>query len=627
MGYFRHNFQTLAFYDIEVYPYDSFVVFKNIKKETIGYFSNKNNFEGLAEFIEGKTLVGFNNYHYDDRVLHNMARQLPQGFIKALNDKIINGDKMGFLKPTFISIDVREDLLFSVSLKKTEANRGKMIKESSVPFDIPRPLTEAELIDCIAYCDYDVEQTIDLYLIRKSSWFDVKDYLLSMCSGGTPDVVAYRGKIRWSKKAIIENIILGAGANPLHKWEDFTIGVDNNLKDKLPDGLFEFWKQRSEHLDKVAYEEKQSGKKWKPQAEDKSKFTVEMWDNVIDFALGGVHGVNNTKRVFKNVYFLDVESMYPNIMILLEILGVAGTQRFKEILEERIVAKKAKDSIKSNALKLIINTIYGYLGFEFTKLFSRQKARSVCFFGQASLYYLCELVSPFVDIVNINTDGIGFTLKDGVTIETIEEIKDTWEQEINLKLDWDKFDVLVQKDVNNYIGLDKSEKDIEDQLKLKGGDVGQYLNAKWDGNASNRIIHKGLVDYILYGKSARDTVLDHLEQPELFQIILAQTGKYIGVFDERDNQYNKVNRVFASEKGVTLLKRKAIEDAETGEIKFQNAKFANAPDVMRVWNEDFSDLDENQLHDFMTSVDIQFYIDLINDKIEKWKLGGLKNVA
>ena len=63
-------YSNLLFYDIEVYYRDAFVVFKDINDTTLKVFHN--DFVGLYEFIKGKTLVGYNNYYYDDIVLHSM---------------------------------------------------------------------------------------------------------------------------------------------------------------------------------------------------------------------------------------------------------------------------------------------------------------------------------------------------------------------------------------------------------------------------------------------------------------------------------------------------------------------------------------------------------------------------
>ena len=62
--------EELLFYDIEVFEHDAFVVFKDINKKLKRVFHN--NFFHLADFIDGKILVGYNNYHYDDKIMQYM---------------------------------------------------------------------------------------------------------------------------------------------------------------------------------------------------------------------------------------------------------------------------------------------------------------------------------------------------------------------------------------------------------------------------------------------------------------------------------------------------------------------------------------------------------------------------
>ena len=51
-----------------------------------------------------------------------------------------------------------------ISLKALEAFMGHSIKETTVPFDIDRPLTEAELAETVKYCRHDVEETVEVWV-------------------------------------------------------------------------------------------------------------------------------------------------------------------------------------------------------------------------------------------------------------------------------------------------------------------------------------------------------------------------------------------------------------------------------------------------------------------------------
>ena len=156
----------LLFYDIEVYSQDAFVVFKDINKKLKRVFHN--NFVLLADFIQGKTLVGYNNYHYDDKIMQYMLDFKTPEQIKWLNDRIIEGEDVRFVKTKkFNSLDCFQQIDVSYpSLKKIEGNMGRMILESSVPFSINRSLQPDEFDSALFYCMYDVDTTIDIYLER-----------------------------------------------------------------------------------------------------------------------------------------------------------------------------------------------------------------------------------------------------------------------------------------------------------------------------------------------------------------------------------------------------------------------------------------------------------------------------
>ena len=116
--------QDILFYDIEVFSHDAFVVFKDINKKLKRVFHN--NFVHLAEFIEGKTLVGYNNYHYDDKILTYMLDLKTVQQIKTLNDAIISGEDVRFVgKPKFKSLDCFQQIDVSrPSLKKNSRGNG-----------------------------------------------------------------------------------------------------------------------------------------------------------------------------------------------------------------------------------------------------------------------------------------------------------------------------------------------------------------------------------------------------------------------------------------------------------------------------------------------------------------------
>lgn len=557
----------LLFYDIEVFKYDSMVVFKDINKRIVKIF--KNNFAQLRQFVEGKTLVGFNNYHYDDKILTYMLELKPQFLIKDLNDKIIGGKNVKFInKPPFESLDTNQQIDVSKpSLKKIEGNMGKKILESSVPFDIDRPLTEKEFDEVLDYCAYDVDTAIDIYKLRNGSYFQPKASLIEML--GKPQAM------KWNTTTISANLLL---EKPLPKWE--SVRIPPEMWMMIPEEVRQMWLAVSHFT--------------APAATVKS-VNIEEFDNDIQFGFGGLHGAHRTIKRAKKVKLLDVKSMYPNIILILGALGEKAGIKYKEILDRRLSVKNV-NKILSEALKLILNSVYGNLGNSYSLLYNPKALLSVCIYGQIALYELCKRLAPFVTIININTDGVAFIPHDEAYIRAYME----WEKDfLGLELEEKEFDLFVQKDVNNYIGAKNGK------LICKGGDVNRYEEDAFFKNNNARILDIALVEHLVNGKDILTTILENMDKPYLFQYILKAGNTYQGVFDEKGNMYNKVNRVFASKRDGFCLYKKRHDNGLV--------RFADAPLSMFLWNNECS-----ELNNFENIVDINHYYQLVRKRLERW---------
>ena len=286
--------------------------------------------------------------------------------------------------------------------------------------------------------------------------------------------------------------------------------------------------------------------------------------------------------------------MYPSIMINYEILGSA-TQLFKELRDERIRIKHT-DPLRQAALKLVLNSSYGLLKQEFSLLYNPRASTSVCAIGQCLLTDLLDRLSSTCTPVNINTDGIAFIPH----TDDWKRIWKEWEQDHNLTLEDDHFKLFIGRDVNNYIAVEHSGK-----IKTKGGDVNLYAKDSYIKPNVARINHIALVDYLVSGKDIIETYIENLDKPHLFQYVLHTGGTYDGTFDTEGNQYNKVNRVFATKKGEFCVYKKKGETL---------AKFPNAPNLMYLWNRDTSEIEN-----FGKIVDLNHYYDILLKKLEKWE--------
>jgi hypothetical protein len=549
----------LLFYDIEVFAHDAFVVFKDIDKKLKRVFHN--NFTQLSQFIQGKVLVGFNNYHYDDKIMMYMLNLRTPQQIKWLNDRIIANEEIpaSVKKASFKSLDCFQQIdVSNPSLKKIQGNFGRMILESSVPFTIDRPLTNDEFDSSLYYCISDVDTTIDIYKKRVKSYFKPKISLIGM--------LGKEAAMKWNTTTISANLLL---EKPLPKWA--YIRIDEWMLNLVPPEVKELWLEK-----------------------DKGSVNIQAFDNEIQFGFGGLHGAHKTIKRAENVKLLDVTSMYPNIILLLNVLGMA-TQKYAAILQQRIKIKHI-DKILSESLKLILNSVYGNLKNKYSLLFNPKAAVSVCVYGQIALFELCSRISPFCTILNINTDGVAFIPHHDGYIEAYQR----WQEDFLLQLEEKKFDLIVQKDVNNYIAVK------DDYMECKGGDVNRYEEDALFKNNNARILDICLVNKLIHGKDITETLLENLDKPHLFQYILKSGKTYQGTCNEKGELLEtKVNRVFASKnQGCCLYK-----------LRHDNGlvRFADSPLSMYLWNQDC-----NEIEDFESIIDINHYYQIVIKRLERW---------
>ena len=558
--------KDLVFYDIEVYAYNAFVIFKDIDKNVLKIFHN--NFDGLRDFVKDKILVGYNNYFYDDLVLSKMMKSWNNTQLKEFNDRIIKGENKDKTVDRCIdSLDCFQQIdVAKPGLKKIEGNMGKMILESNVSFDIDRPLTEDELKEAMFYCEYDVDTTIDVYKLRENSYFKTKEMLVEKLGNEKAK--------RWNTTTISGNLLIGKTIN---KWS--SLRVPEHMMEMVDPEIKEMWGQVNLFADDLKVK----------------TITKKMFDNDIQFGFGGLHGAPNRPIKVKNVKLLDVTSMYPNIILNINALNEA-TEEYRKILERRIEIKH-KDKLESDALKLILNSVYGNLNNQYSVLNNPKAAYSVCVYGQIALFELCKRLSSTCKIININTDGVAFTTNN----DRYLKVKEQWEKDFNLKLEEDNFDLFIQKDVNNYIGVKG------DKIKCKGGDVNKYNEDKFFSNNNARIIDIAIVDYLVYGKSVLDTLLENRDKPYLYQYILQAGRTYQGTFDEYNKKYQNINRVFACRNhGINLYKKR---------IDGGLVKFADTPEHMYVWNGGCV-----YIPDFKNIIDINHYYQIINKKLSAWSV-------
>lgn len=572
----------LNFYDFEVFKEDWLVVIINLyeKAETV-IVNDKKKLEEYYEAHKNEIWVGYNNNHYDQYIFKAILCDFSP---KEVNDFIIVQDKPGwqfssmFRKITMYNYDAmfRSDR----GLKALEGFMGNDIKETSVSFDIDRKLTEAEIEETIKYCRHDVEQTIEVFFARKDK-FDAQMGLIKMFNLPLSDIS--RTLTQLSAK------VLEAQRPKESRHDEFDISFPDTLLIKKYKEVVEWYKDESNR------------------SYDKS-LTIDVAGVETQFGWGGIHSA--VPKYVGEGYFInmDVTSLYPSLMIRynLHSRNIKDPQKYVDMYHTRVKFKAEKNPLQI-ALKEPLNGSYGAMKDKNNPLYDPLMANNICVHGQLLLLDLMEKLEPYAEIIQSNTDGILIKMPDSVRgkykeftkdlwFETIDDIVYEWEQRTGLKMEFDEYCKVFQKDVNNYLAVSPDGK-----YKSKGSYVKKQNPLDYD----LPIVNKAMIEYMVNGIPVENTI-NNCDQLIMFQKVVKLTGKFKYAIHNGKVLNEKCFRVFASKRESDSYMGKQKTDGATVE------KFANTPDHCFINNDDVKTAKTPN------KLDRQWYIELAKERLRQF---------
>lgn len=606
----------MLFYDFEVLKYDWLtVIIDTVSKQEYDIINDR---DKLIEFYENHTKdiwVGFNNKHYDQYILKGIMLGMNP---KDINDQIILQGMDGwqiskaFNKIPMINYDVFSSK--SAGLKTLEGFMGLNIKETDVPFDIDRKLTDEEIQMTLEYCRNDVEQTMNVFMLRiddfNTTMSIVNEFGLSVSHVGDTD-------------AQITATVLGCNRTKYDDEFDYyflpclrinkykqVLDWFESLKGN-PNGDYNFYKQ---------------------------SLTIEVAGIPHVFGFGGLHGADDKPRHYKGALFhVDVNNYYPSMLIAWDLVTRSATNdNFTKIYNTRKAlkmkqiqakTKEEKKYYKKKQLpyKLMLNALSGAMKDKANPACDQRNNNIMCINGQLMLLDLIEhleVIEGF-ELIQSNTDGLIVMIPD--TDEAFNQLDDIcyeWETRCStdkclITLETDQIREIYQKDVNNYVWID-----IDGNVETKGAYVKELSSLDND----LPIVNKALVDYMTKGIPIEETI-NNCQDLIMFQKIVKLSSKYHHVEHEhcvpklchygvrvikscytypKTIKYDyKCYRVFASKDNMDgrILKVKLGKKGE---------KFGNTPEHCFIDNEDITN------KKVPNKLDKSWYIDLARKRLNDY---------
>ena len=614
----------MIFYDFEVFKYDWLVVLKDITSEHEYETVIVNDSDQLQQFYEKHQYdiwTGFNSRHYDRWILKAILCGLDP---KDMNDWIIVQKNEPWLFSSLLrEIQINNyDVMPNppIGLKTMEGFMGDNIKETEVPFNIDRKLTQEEIDQTIFYCRHDVEETVKVFLHR------IAEFEAQM---GLVDVFSLDLSAVGDTEARITAKVLDCKKQDLGDEFDYYFLPCLKLK------KYRYVMDWFQSLKKMAPDPRSKSFELKRKAFYSQELVANIAGIPHKFGFGGLHGaIDHPVHLIGYMLHVDVGSYYPSMLIAHELVTRAARkpEQYKNVYDTRMELKRAGKKKEQAPYKKLLNALSGAMKDKTNPAYDARNNNIMCINGQLMLLDLIEhleVVEGF-ELIQSNTDGLIIRIPD--TDEAFEQVDDIcWEWEsrcstelCNISLGLDIITEIYQKDVNNYLWID-----------IDGGveRIGDYLKKLSPIDYNLAILNKALVNYMVHKIPVEQTInecddlidfqsiaklsdayeyVEHEHGPSHMEQKYNKQGRKAGkklVYDGRERSTNKAYRVFASKDPLDgrLLKCRTLGDGT-----YQEAKFGKTPDKCFIVNDDITSMKCPE------KLDKQWYIDYAKRRLEQF---------
>jgi len=270
----------------------------------------------------------------------------------------------------------------------------------------------------------------------------------------------------------------------------------------------------------------------------------------LSYGIGGLHSINKNEIYESDenhiIVTSDVASLYPTIILNWNLIRFPEVlQRYKEIKDGRIQAKKEGNKSKDALYKLILNSTSGMLDNQYSWLYYPEGAMKLRLIGQLILTKLVEkcIVAGY-KVVSCNTDGIELLLnkkEEGQYLILAAEV----EKQFNILFEHEHYRKIVYSSVNDYIAITEKGK-----IKQKGLFVTEPVLSN---STDFLVIPKALEAYYINNVEPGTFIRNHTN---IFDFCAAKKvdRSFIVMWNAQKQQ--RLNRYYVSKNAPYLYKQK-----------------------------------------------------------------------
>ena len=457
----------------------------------------------LAAILRQHTTLGFNSSNYDLPVIVAALRGDNNAQIKQLSDDIINAPKVWpvlkkhkiNIPQGFDHIDIMPIPIGQASLK-IYGGRLHAPKMQDLPIE-PNALIFPEQRETLRlYCHNDLQVTRILYeelkpqiALREQM---SKQYGIDLRSNSDAQIA--ENVIKHELEA--KNIDCTRPTVKIGTTYKYTTPKHITFKSPLFNDLVAM-------IERTDFVVNDNGQVALP---DELLTKISFDGAEYQLGIGGIHSCESSQAVIAQddecLFDIDVASYYPYLIIDGQYYPKHLTREFltvyESIVNRRIEAKRKKDTVTADSLKITVNGSFGKFGSKYSFLYSPDLLINTTITGQLTLLMLIEMITTAGgNVKSANTDGIVILCKR----DNVQAIRDTvslFELNTIFTMEYTEYRALYSINVNNYLA-------VKPDGKVKG--KGQFASNSLAKNPTNAICVQAAIAYLTKQTPIKDTIL------------------------------------------------------------------------------------------------------------------------
>lgn len=449
--------------DCEIYANYFLVAFKHLATSKIVRFERTPDVEfdtdKVRRILNRYELVSFNGINFDIPLIQLAMTGADNATLLEACEGIIKGGlrpwdfkrKHNIHIPEYNHIDIMEVAKGRVGLK-LYAGRLNAKRLTNLPIAPGSTLSRAEMDTVAEYCGFDLDLT-ELVYKKLIPQIGVRVELTKQ----------YGQELRSKSDAQIAEAVLKSELAKLGICVEKPTNIGWEFSYSPPAYLRFDNEELAALLNDLrgtTFMLKSTGKFATP---DCLKKGITIGDSKYTLGIGGLH--SNEKDVdyaaTKDIRIVDrdVASYYPRIILNERLfpphIGEEFLTVYNKIVNDRLRAKRSKNSVVAECLKIVINGSFGKFGSIYSALFSPEILLMVTLTGQLSLLMLIErLEAAGIRCVSANTDGVVMLVPKSSN-DTYDIIVHDWEIACGFETEETEYSRYTARDVNNYVAIKK----------------------------------------------------------------------------------------------------------------------------------------------------------------------------